>query len=197
MDKNLIAVIFVKQSERFPGKHMAMLGNRTLLDTVAGRVVRSGLFDEVIIFSKDGTVRSGVCTVVQDATEGSIAISLLHVLNKYGDVFVFAGDMPCISADIIRQEIDLFDGRAVVPKRSDGTLETLHSIYPASGTGCLESNLKAHRYALRDLVKVTPHVFYQVQPSEEVHFLNVNSPSDLEIARENGCDQYPFKTRKW
>lgn len=197
MSEKLVAVIFVKQSRRFPGKHSAMIGERSLLDTVAEKVTSSKQFGRVIILSKDPRVKSGICDVVQDNTDGTILNSLRFALASYGNVFAFAGDMPCITSSIFRRELSMFENKAVVPRRPDGTLETLHAIYPSLTTSYIDANLMAHRFGLRDLVEIIPHVLYPVPPDEEANFLNVNTPSDLELVIENGCGKHPLKTRKW
>ncbi len=179
--------MFAKRSSRFPGKHGAMIGEHTLIDTVILAVMAAEHIDSVIIFSKDPDVKSEYCDSVTDGSEGTIVESVLNAVSKYGTIFALAGDMPCISPEIIDSMVEMSGGNTVVPYHSDGMPEPLHSIYAASTLNKMEENLKAGSGRLRDLISSVMHVRFEIDEGHEENFYNVNYPEDLVRIREMGC----------
>lgn len=181
------AVVFAKNSERFPNKHMSSAGKTTLIDCVISEILRSERISGVIIYSRDRSVTSGLCATINDSTEGSLADSLLSALDAFGDLFAFAGDMPCISHEIIDEMISLSDGISVIPEHPDGKIEPLHSIYSSSYSEILESNLKGGMRSLRDFIERIPHAVYRIKAENMINFLNINHEDELDRFRQHGC----------
>ncbi len=181
------AVVFAKRSERFPGKHMSLIGGQTLIDRVVSSIRRSALIEDVVIFSRDKSVKSVLCRTANDSTEGSIADSILAALRKYGRIFVFAGDMPCLSNEIINNMVNAAEGGAVVPRHRNGLPEPLHAIYDSADASVLEDNIREGNRKLSDFISRIPHVTYDISSEKEVNFYNVNYVEDLEWIRDNGC----------
>ncbi|MCL4445238.1 MAG: molybdenum cofactor guanylyltransferase, partial [Candidatus Thermoplasmatota archaeon] len=71
------AVIFVKRSVRFPGKHSVLVNGLGLTEGIAKKLSETGLFDETIIFSKDENFKSAYGTIVTDDSEGTILDSVI------------------------------------------------------------------------------------------------------------------------
>lgn len=181
------AVVFVKKSERFPGKHMTKIGNTTMIDSVVSRILKSSMKSEVVVFTKDSSVTTGLCEVVEDTTEGTIVDSILAALLKFGDIFAFAGDMPCISSDVIDEMIAHSKGTSLIPVHADGLIEPLHSIYLAEFAQVLDSNIKNEKRSIREFISRIPHRMYAIPTERELSFYNVNYPGDLEKLRKEGC----------
>jgi molybdopterin-guanine dinucleotide biosynthesis protein A len=175
----MIAVIFVKKSERFPGKHSALVNGSGLTEGLTIKLCSLGLFDQVIIFSKDPSFQSGYGRIEKDNSEGIIVNSVFNAVSIFGDIFAFAGDMPAICPDLIRNMVKAFEGRSLCPVTSDGKLQTLHCIYSSSilqdfGRYIDEGGRSLHGFVERnaDLIKVSP--------DQSDCFLNINHPADLE-----------------
>lgn len=184
----MIAVIFVKRSERFPGKHNAMLNGMPLIENVIRRVKSSQGIGRVIIYSKDSDVGSELCEVTQDKSDGSIADSLLSALELFDDLFAIAGDMPCVSSKYIDRMLESPGSVSVIPMHSNGMIEPLHSIYRAESSGALRDNIRNGKKSLRDYIGRIPHIFTKIAEEEETSFFNVNRPEDLEMIKKKGCE---------
>ncbi|MGC8505665.1 MAG: molybdenum cofactor guanylyltransferase [Thermoplasmata archaeon] len=175
----MIAVIFVKRSERFPGKHSAVVNGSGLTEGLARKLGSLELFDQVIIFSKDPSFRSGYGGIERDNSEGTIVNSVFNAVSIFGDIFAFAGDMPAICPDLIRNMMKAFDGRSLCPVTSDGKLQTLHCIYSSSilpdfGRYIAEGGRSLHGFVERNANLIN------VPPDRSDCFLNINYPADLE-----------------
>lgn len=181
------AVVFAKRSERFPGKHMSLLGGSTLIDCIVSEILESDIISEVAVFTKDPVVRTSLCEVVSDTTEGSIADSLLSALRIFGGIFAVAGDMPCISHGLLDEMAGISGGSTLVPIHSDGLIDPMLAIYSSEHASVLESNIIGQRKSLRDFIYRIPHMMYEIPEKWEKCFYNVNYESDLELLRKDGC----------
>ena len=175
----MIAIIFVKKSDRFPGKHSVVVNGSGLTEGLARKLSSLGIFDQVIIFSKDPSFRSGYGRNEKDYSEGTIVNSVFSAVSIFGDIFAFAGDMPAICPDLTRNMVKAFQGRSVCPVTYDGKLQTLHCIYSSSilhdfGRYIDEGGKSLHGFVERnaDLIRVSP--------DQSDCFLNINYPADLE-----------------
>ncbi len=181
----MIAVVFVKRSVRLPGKHSILIGGKVLLDRVVETIVKVKEFDEVIVFSKDLSVSGKGIRIIEDHTEGTIVDSLIWAIQHLGDIFAFAGDMPCISADLISLMVRSKSSVALIPIHSDGDVEPLHAIYLKKS---LDDGLNSNTVrTLKSFVKMIPHEYFPIPASYEHTFFNLNTPEDLKFFRSNGC----------
>lgn len=180
------AVIFVKRSERFPGKHVQLVDNKTIIDRVVSRLQKCEGIDETVIFSKDSAVKTDLCNVVEDKSDGSIADSLYAALKTFGDLFAFAGDMPCLSTELIDDIMNSWTGTSIVPFHSDGSIEPLHALYAGNTASVLKENIHRGEKSLRDYVRRIPHIVYFIPENRDYSFFNVNYPQDL-IKVKKGC----------
>ncbi len=181
----MIAVVFVKRSVRLPGKHSILIDGKRLLDRVVETIVKVKEFDEVIVFSKDLSVSGKGIRIIKDNTEGTIVDSLIWAIQHLGDIFAFAGDMPCISADLISLMIRRKSSVALIPIHSDGGVEPLHAIYLKKS---LDDGLNSNTLrTLKSFAKMIPHEYFPIPASYEHTFFNLNTPEDLKFFRSNGC----------
>ena len=99
-------------------------------------------------------------------------------------MFVAACDMPGLDADVIRFLLGrIGDADAIVP-RWEGDVEPLHAVY---GHGCMpaiEANLRAGRYAVRDVlpelrVDYVDETELRGVGSAAASLTNVNTPEEL------------------
>ncbi len=185
--ESITAVIFAKKSERFPGKHSAIVNGKTLIDTVASRVKESFPDGAVVIFSKDPDIKSEECPVISDNSTGTIAHSLFAALSTFGTVFAFGGDMPCVSIDLVDRMLLSYAGVSIIPVHGKDQIEPLHSIYNNLTQEDLRLSIASGKLSIREFIGEIEHVSFRVDSEFEHSFYNVNYHSDLEDLRKNGC----------
>jgi molybdopterin-guanine dinucleotide biosynthesis protein A len=181
----LTAVVFVKRSVRFPGKHSALVQGTPMIDVVISRLRKATCLSDVIVYSKDPDVWPACCNVHMDTTTGTIADSLLSALQIYGDIFAVGGDMPCLSGSIIDAMAKLFDGTSVIPILENGWIEPLHAFYASDTAPMLKRSIDDGKFSLREYIDHIPHRFFRVSGQDVKHFLNVNNPQDLSTIPED------------
>lgn len=115
---------------------------------------------------------------------GGIHSALLH--SELDNVFIFACDMPNLSSELIRWQIDKYRSiscDALVPYHRDG-IEPLHSIYARSCLFPIESNLKQNLCSVRSFYKRINVRFLDVADEQILHFHNINTHNDLQEAEK-------------
>lgn len=173
----MIAVIFAKRSERFPGKHMHMINGKSLIDWVAKKIYDSGLFEKVIIFTKDKEIESSYADIVDDSGEGTLIDSIGDALDLFGEIFAFAGDMPLISVEIIEKMLTKYKGKALCPILPDGHLEPLHAIYNRTIRDEMAQYAKSGRKGVQEFIRSSN--FELLQIDDKIPFFNINYPEDV------------------
>ena len=176
--KNMVAVIFSKRSERFPGKHMKKIGDSTVIDLVARKLSESGLFRRVVIFTRDPAVRSEFAEVVADSAGGTLIDSIAAAIDLYGEIFAFAGDMPLLSINIIRRMLESYRGIPMCPSMQDGRLEPLHAVYNGSVVEEMRKYSESGKKSVQGFIRSSKFDLFEV--SELEPFFNLNYPEDLE-----------------
>lgn len=175
----MIAAILAKRSERFPGKHMKQIGGETMIGTVARTLAATGIFEEVIVFTKDSTVRTDFASVLPDSTDGTAIDSIISLLEKYGEVFVAAGDMPLISSELVSEITSGYHGIPIFPMKQDGRIEPLLGIYNQSMIDTFRSMAESGEKKLRTAIEACRHETVAAG-AHEWSLFNVNLESDLE-----------------
>lgn len=100
-------------------------------------------------------------------------------------LFVFAGDMPDLSADLIKREVEYMINNTcniLVPRSGKG-IEPLHSIIGIKVAEDLEKYLSSgNTPSVRDFYKTQETHFFDLYEEEaDRHpFRNINSPSDID-----------------
>ncbi|OWP56837.1 MAG: hypothetical protein B2I17_01750 [Thermoplasmatales archaeon B_DKE] len=173
------AVIFVKKSVRFPGKHSVQVNGYGMTEGIAKKLVESGLFEEVIIFSKDSGLKSDYGRIITDVSDGTILDSVILAVRKFGNIFAFAGDMPFICIPIVSRMLIEFKGKTLCPRSGDAVLQTLHCIYAGSDLKNLDTYATRGGKSLRDFVKEFA-IAMDYGREDERCFENVNFRSDIE-----------------
>jgi len=99
-------------------------------------------------------------------------------------IFVFGGDMPSLSADLITIQIDKFADKPAdvfVPRIGD-LIEPLHSIMNCSAHTSLEDYLRTElKPAVRDWFRLVNARYFDLPETDEYLrvFTNINTPDDL------------------
>ena len=105
------AIVFVKMSERFPGKHRILVNGKQIIDYELERIRRSGCFEELIVLSKDIYLTTENARILKDTTEGTLIDSILFALEQESLFMAFAGDMPLVSSQFIKTMCSIYSGK--------------------------------------------------------------------------------------
>ena len=175
------AVVFVKMSERFPGKHRILVRGKQIIDYELERIGLSGCFNEVIVISKDRYLTTKNARIVKDSTQGTLIDSLIFSLEEEGEFMAFAGDMPLVSPEFIRRMCLMYNGTPVVPQWNDGKIEPMMAIYNSSLVQELKAYINSGKKSLREFILNSAFVRIDIPQNREMEecFLNVNYPEDL------------------
>jgi molybdopterin-guanine dinucleotide biosynthesis protein A len=118
---------------------------------------------------------------------GGIHAAMSIATNPY--LFVFAGDMPFVSKDLILEQIACFeksDCDVLIP-RLEKYDEPLHAIYSRSAFIKLETYLLTKKdYAIRDFLSglKVKYLKLEITDLNRKIFTNINSPGDLMAAED-------------
>jgi len=111
-----------------------------------------------------------------------IEASMKAAMTPY--IFIFGGDMPWLSEEIIKSQALYFleaPSEVLVP-RTDNMAEPLHAIYNCGLHPSLEAYLNSDaRPAVIDFIKLSKVRYFDLTPSEDTlrAFSNINTPEDL------------------
>lgn len=113
---------------------------------------------------------------------GGIEAALKVSVSQY--LFVFGGDMPWISGDLIKAQAETFlmDPAEILASRIGQYAEPLHSIYSCSLHKQLESYLESGGSpAVIDFYKLVQTGYYDLPETAKTMkaFTNINSPGDM------------------
>ena len=183
----MIAVVFAKDSVRFPGKHSIDLDGVAMIDRVISRVLDFEDLEDVVLFTRSRSISTSLCRIEYDNSASGIARSLLLAMERYGDIFAVAGDMPCISPGIADKMLQSWSGKCVVPVHSDGRIEPLFAVYPAKRMAELRNNLEKGKLSLHEFIRSIPFTAYSIKEEDAASFTNVNTPDDMRMLKERGC----------
>jgi molybdopterin-guanine dinucleotide biosynthesis protein A len=159
-------------------------------EPIAVRAVRvfRALFPQVLVSTNDPERFAGLeVETVADRFPGGGPLAGIHaalLASRHPHVFVAACDMPGLDPDVIRFLLArIGDADAIVP-RWEGDVEPLHAVY---GRGCvpaIEENLRAGRYAVRDVLPALRVDYVDEDTMRAVRgaawsLTNVNTPEEL------------------
>lgn len=181
----MIAAVLAKKSERFPGKHMQKLNGTTLIGEVVKRIRASSEFESVVILTKDPDVTDMDAIVLKDFTEGTALDSIAFLIERYGAVFVFGGDMPFICPEFIRKMIRQYTGIPMFPIHRDGSIEPVHGIYNRDMIDSISEYTSKGRKSLKGLIELCRHDTVAIEEKEEDCFININYRDDMDRAEKN------------
>jgi molybdenum cofactor guanylyltransferase len=180
------------------------LGRDKLLEVVGGRRLLQRVVDSLIPVSREilvvtahgqatASVRASRATVttVPDIYPGKGALGgiytgLLSTDSSHG--LVVAADMPFLNSDLLRHLINLSADVDVVMPRVGGEIEPLHAVYSRACLPAIHEQLERNQLQIRvflDKVGVRYVEEEEIERFDRRHlsFFNVNTPDDLEEAR--------------
>ncbi|MGC8561883.1 MAG: molybdenum cofactor guanylyltransferase [Thermoplasmata archaeon] len=178
------AVIFVKQSERLPGKHLMTICGQPMIKRIYDALDQTGLFEETVIYSKYPNLVVDGCKIERDNTEGTLLDSILEAILKYGEFLAVGGDLPLLNREIIFNIVIKYHKVPVVAIDKDGTVEPLFAIYNDSVYNDLLKFSRNSKKIFEFVDKRFQHIILNEEFSSRL--LNVNTIDDLYTARKMG-----------
>lgn len=182
---NLTGVILAggKNSRINREKSLLMINQKRLLEHVLDII--NPLFKKIIIISskKDLILEFSDYDFYSDLFPGSGPLGGIHSAlknSKSDGVFIFACDMPNLNAQLIKRQIDLYDGVSdiVIPSHHIG-IEPLHAIYSNRCLPFIEAQLREKRYSVRGFFDQVNIKYFPAKPDEVHYFYNINTHHDL------------------
>jgi len=174
-------------------KRFLHLGEHTLFERSLA-VLRSCFSDVLVVIAQDSPPLQAEVQVIRDLVPdcgslGGLYTGLAQASTSY--VFVVACDMPFLDPKTIQAVVGLKGKADIVMARRDNGLQPMHALYSKRCLPVMEAMVKARRLKIQDIVSdpsLTAHVITSTELSlidrDGRSFLNVNTPSDLEIARQ-------------
>jgi len=176
-------------------KVMKTVGSKSLLEQVVSCVV--SLSDEIVIVAAEERLVLPLTgypnlRVVTDIYPGKGPLGGIYTGLKVSAAFrnlVVAADMPFLNKALLRYMLGLANGVDLVAPRIGDQVEPLHAVYTRS---CLaqieqmlsEGELGVHRLFPRVNVRYVDEDEIKRFDPTQLSFFNVNTESDLEVARE-------------
>ena len=186
-------------SKRFGGitKSNIVIGGERIISRIINSI--NGIFDEIIIVTNNPSEfrEFTTCRIVGDQYLKAGPLGGIHAALKSSAndaIFVFAGDMPFLSKEIIAEQINRFSLKEydILIPLIGGFIEPLHSIYRLTVLGDLERFLTGGKNrSVRDFIKNLNVGYLKIEDSEENKraFTNINSQSDISGSVDTHSDQ--------
>lgn len=194
MNRAVAAVILAGgESKRLNGKNKAFLeiDGRPLLDRIHD-VLRK-LFSEVtIVTNKPLDYLAWNVKITTDVFHHRSSLTGLHAglrFSRAARVFACACDTPFLKPSVVKTVLENCNETAdiVVPATADG-LEPLCAAYSKRCLKTMEKCLQRKMFSIRHIyealrVKTVPEEILRKQDPDLISFFNINTPRDLETAR--------------
>ncbi|WP_413934317.1 molybdenum cofactor guanylyltransferase [Nitrospira sp. BLG_1] len=179
-------------------KRFLTVGEQTLLERSCN--ILSRIFERVcIVIAQDSQPLETPVPVLRDlipscGSLGGMYTGLHQAATPY--IFLSACDMPFIHADLIRYMVDVKDEVDIVLGYWNGRPQPTHAVYSRNCLSVVEALVRSGDLKLQRLL-TTPALRVRLITEDEIRkidpegrsFLNVNTPSDLELARSLCADQ--------
>ena len=189
----IIGVVLVGGKSRRYGRNKALevFQGERLIDRQV-RTVRS-LFPEVLVVTNEPELYLHLdVTIVRDVIprQGPLGGIYTGLIFAHGNsVFVTACDMPFVQPPMVRRMVQLAGEYDIVVPEKEAGLEPLHAIYSSR---CLPHIKKMLAHQERQIIKFFQSVkVYRLSTAEiaqldpmGLSFFNINTPDDMERARE-------------
>jgi molybdopterin-guanine dinucleotide biosynthesis protein A len=179
-------------ASRFGGKTKAnmIVGGISIISRMVNTL--NEIFDEIIIVTNRPEEFQDYRNykVVADEHKNTGPLGGIHAamtVSSNPAIFVFAGDMPFISGDLIIRQIEYFNKSqcdVLIPKINSKD-EPLHAIYNLTTFLKLDYFLLAmNDYAIRNFLGKVDVTYWHLEetPVYRKVFTNINTPSDLSMA---------------
>ncbi len=187
----VVAAVLIGGQSRRMGKDKLLLelAGKTLIDRVLATL--SAIFPEVILVGRALPGLEKRVEIFPDFAPGLGPISGIYTALRLSrkPVFICAGDMPFLNADLIRYQIKLLKGLDAVVPKPGGLLEPLHAVYASSCLPAVERLISSGRkrpVEFFDQIKVREIRDRELDRFDPDHlsFFNINTAGDLKKAEK-------------
>jgi molybdopterin-guanine dinucleotide biosynthesis protein A len=188
------AILAGGKSRRMNGENKALLkvGEQTNLEKILS--FSEGYFKEVIIIANDRSrfEEFSHLPVYSDLISGVGPLGGIHsglTNSKSGNVFFLPCDMPFLSEELIKLEIEAYFSTKcdIIIPRTGELIEPLHSIFSRKLIPQLEDHLKnTDNYAIRKFFEKADVFYWDIKDSDYNRraFFNINTHHDLKEANK-------------
>lgn len=173
-------------------KRFLTVGKGTLLERSCN--VLTNMFDPVyIVIAQDSPELEACIPVIRDLVPsggslGGLYTGLHHALTRH--IFLAACDMPFIHAGLVEYMVGKKDDADVVLAYWNGRAQPTHAVYSRNCLPVVEELIHSGDLKIQKLV-TNPALRVHLVMEDEIRkideegrsFLNVNTPSDLDLAR--------------
>ncbi len=177
----MISLVFVKESQRLPGKHLLDFCGEPMLKRICRILEETGHFDRVVVYSKYRDLQLDGCTVEKDNSGGALIDSILSALDSYGTFLAVGGDMPLIDGDLVRSLMESYHKKPIAATDFAGTIEPLFAVYD----GSVKEGMEAFSKNTKRIFPFLQEKFdlFRVDEVSSLKLFNVNTRDELETAR--------------
>lgn len=187
--RNFSAVILVGGAGTRFGDNLKskyLIGGKSIIERELD--VLSKIFDEILLVTNSPEEFAGfsLYRVIKDVFPGAGPLGGIHaamINSARTSLFVFAGDMPFLSSNLILDQMAFAGGQdtdAVIPE-INSEKEPLHGIYMRHLSGKLGNYLSCSRdLSVRGFLGTINVSYYEPGISDEIvkAFVNINTPRD-------------------
>lgn len=195
MGKLTVAIIAGGKSSRMgTDKSFVELLGKPIIEHLAERVHDLGQDETILVTNRPAEyahlrLPMHLDVLPDKGSLGGIYTAITYSRNPY--TLVIACDMPFANPDLLQYMIGLCaaDEYDVIVPRTDGYPEGLHAIYSKSCLGAIRKRLEADRLKVMGFyedvrVRYLDEREYQPFDPKGLSFFNVNTPQELENARQ-------------
>ncbi len=180
----MLAIIFAKNSMRLADKHMRTVCGRPMISFISDNLYNSGIFSEIILFTKNEYINSDNCETVPDKTSGVLIDSIAYCIKEYGTFFAIGGDMPLVDRNLINKLFNNYSNGIRIGKNY-GNIQPLFSIYSQIVYENLIKSIKNDEKSMYRFLNNHGHNFIDI---DSIRLKSVNYNYDLLFARKFlGC----------
>jgi molybdopterin-guanine dinucleotide biosynthesis protein A len=179
----MIAILFAKESRRLKNKHSMELCGETMIDRIARILLESGYFKNIILFTRNYSLKSRYAVTDFDRTEGILMDSIIYCIGKYHEFLAVGGDMPYIDRDITGKIVNRYEKHSIAFD-SGGFCQPLFAIYSMDIYEPLKEYHRAGGESMSNFIRELNMRCIQGTPEK---LKSVNTIEDLIDAREKLC----------
>lgn len=182
------------RNRRLPGikKSFHEIHGTRIMDAIYG--VFASLFDELIIVSNEPEAFvEWDALIVRDIDPSRCSICGVHAALFYAtrpNVFISACDTPFLQPGLAEYLLgQVRPGYDVIIPETEGGLEPLCAVYSKECLPRIEKNLREKQFMIKkafrkNRIRIVPKEVIRTLDPEMTSFFNINTPEDLEKARQ-------------
>ena len=177
----MIAIIFAKNSQRLQNKHNMEICREKMIDRISRILSETGRFSNIILFTKNFSLKSKFAVTEEDNTDGILFDSILYCIERYHEFLAIGGDMPYIDKESIENILDNYKGNSVA-YMSDNFYQPLFAIYSTDVEQPMLKYRKNGKGSIRKFMNEYSMLYIE---GDQEKLKSINTEKDLIEARKN------------